>query len=172
MTVNMPSLSFQAINARGTGVYELILFASGGCIVAGALLPIMGPDPPLWGVSLLVLAIGIGGLGWVFRALPRTSYFVYFTLDQSGIHHRTSPLSSMDLISWARVRGVEASYGMSELEVDGIELKVLSTTGYPDSRFLAMYSRHQIDQAVSAIREVVTTASPTDFASEADAVQA
>jgi hypothetical protein len=172
MTMEIPALSFRAIDTRGTGVYDLVLLISGGCIVVGAVLPFVGPNPPRWGISFLVLAIGIAGLVCVFRFLPKTKYFVYFALDKVGIHHRTSPLSDMDLIPWTRVKGAKPRYAVGEGEFNGIELAVLSTTGYPDSRLLAMDYKYQIDQGVSAIREIVDIDSSSNRAFEGDALQA
>ena len=142
--MQIPAVSFQSIDSSGTGVYDLVLAISGGCIVVGALFPFMGPHPPRWGFSLLLLTVGIGGLACVFRYLPKTKYFLYFTLDQSGIHYRASPLSSMDTIPWNRVTGAQPRYAIGEGEFNGIELKVFSATGYPDTRWLAMGYRYRL----------------------------
>jgi hypothetical protein len=166
--MKIPPVSFEAVDERGTGIYEFIFMAAGACVCVGAVYPFMGPQPPRWMVSFMIASAGIVGFAWLFRYLPRTKYFVYFALDELGIHHRSSVQASIDLIPWSRVIDVQPHYAKDEAP-NMIELQLISSDGRARTNRLPMTFRHHVDRAVSAIREVLTEAS-SNHRVESDAI--
>jgi hypothetical protein len=149
-------ISFEAVDDRGTGWYDSLFFIFGGCLVASGLVFVMGTHPQRWMLSVLLITLGISGFSWLLRHLPKTKYFVYFRVDKLGIHYRESPSSGGIMIPWNRITDAKvARYPAGEGEQHGIELAVLSTSGYADTRFLPMHYLYQIDHALQCIRETI-----------------
>ena len=106
-------------------------------------------SPEGW-MGIPLAAVGIGGVIWAFRALPQTKHYTYFALGDSGIRYRDTPGSKDIFYSWNRVRDARALIPWKDDSI-GIEITVISTTGYPDTRWLRMQFDH-VDQAMCAIQ--------------------
>lgn len=119
--------------------------------------------PEGW-IGVPLAAGGIGGVIWAFRALPQTKYYTYFTLGDAGILYRDAPGSKDIFYSWNRVRDARALVPWRDDGI-GIEITVLSKTGYPDTRWLRMQLDH-VDQAMRVIQGKLARKPSSNYALE------